>query len=107
MTVIGFAAAQIVLAVLSLFFWARGIVRGDRDDLLVGVVLLVVVSCATTIAAGHSGVFSQIGGLYFLFGIATYVAGFFARPDGPVKPRDRSALGCLFIVVGMLGLLML
>jgi hypothetical protein len=52
---------------------------------------------------GHSGVFSQIGGLFLLFGIATLVAGSFAKPDCPIKRKDRIALAVLFIILGLFG----
>jgi len=104
---IGFTAAAIVAIVLPLFFWVRGIVRGSKGDMAAGIVLLLVVSFGAMVVTGHSGVFSQIGGLFFVFGVGTLVAGSFAKVDCPVKRQDRIAIAMLFIVLGIPGLLII
>jgi hypothetical protein len=88
---------------MPFFFWVRGIVRGSKGDLAAGVVLLVVISLGAMMVVGHSGVFSGIGGLLLLFGLATLIAGSFAKPDCPIKRKDRIAVAMLFIILGILG----
>ncbi len=95
-------AVSLLALALLFFFWVRGIVRGNKGDLAAGIVILILISFGARAVASHSGVISQIGGLLFLFGIATLVAGSFAKPDCPIKRKDRIAIAVLFIILGVL-----
>lgn len=40
-----------------------------------------------------------VGNVWGLFGVATLVAGRYAKPDCPIKKRDRTATAALFIIL--------
>lgn len=95
--------AVVLLALaMSFFFWVRGIVRGNNGDLAAGLVLLIIIVFgAMAVVQGCSCVCLPIGGLLFLFGIATLVTGLFAKPDSLIKRQDRIATAVLFIILGV------
>jgi hypothetical protein len=93
-------AVSLLALVMSFYFWIRGIVRGNKGDLIAGVILLFVISFGA-IVIDHFGVRSVVGALLFLFGVATLVSGSFAKPDCPIKRKDRIIMATMFIVVGI------
>lgn len=84
-----------------LFFWSRGIVRGSKGDLAAGIVILVIFSFYSLV-----GSCDMAGNLFGLFGVATIVAGRFAKPDCPIQKRNRTAIAALFIILFILSGLM-
>ena len=98
---------SLLVGVVPFFFWIRGIVRGNKGDLRIGLILLVVTSLIAVGLAGASGIFSQLGVVFFLLGIATLVAGSFAKADCLIKRQDRIALASLFMIIGLGGALVL
>lgn len=91
------------LVVFNLLVWARGIVRGNRGDLLAGAGLLLLLAVGRFHLVGESGACSDVGVLFLLFGLTTLAAGRFARP----ARRDTDAVAALCIVLGLCGLVML
>ena len=94
-------AVLLVVLAVPFFFWMRGIVRANDRDLVAGLAILTTISAGAVVTVRSSMVFSWIGGSVFLFGIATVVAGFFAKPSSSLSRRDRNALAGLFIVLGI------
>lgn len=86
---------------LASFFWARGIVRGRKDDLIAGFAILAVLCGLLLVLNQSSAVFGTIGGLNAVFGLVTLVASNFAKPGCPLNPNERGALGVGFMVVGL------
>jgi hypothetical protein len=84
---------------MPLFFWARGIVRGNKGDMAAGLILLFLISFGALVVSGDF----PIAGSFLLFGITTLIAGSFAKPDCALKRRDRIAIAILFITLGILG----
>ena len=83
-------------------FWGRGIIQSRKDDLILSVVLLVLISLGTLVFIGHSGVFSQIGFLHILFGLETLLVSIIAKPDCPITRGGRVRIGVYAIIIGLL-----
>lgn len=78
------------------FFWVRGIVRSNAGDMAAGIVILIVIAFWVCLAGNHSGS-HLFGGILFLFGIVTLIAGSFAKPDCPIPQMIRIFIAILFI----------
>lgn len=88
---------EMLLAVpflISLFFWGRGLFRGNRGDLLLGVILLIIAAFLAMAVVGHSGVISFIGGFLLPFGIVSILM----RKDAAEK-RCMSKSGVILIAI--------
>lgn len=96
------AVAILCLAVLlASFVWARGIVRGRKDDLLAGLAIAAVLSGILLATSLSTGVFADIGAIAAWFGLVTLAASSFAKPNCPLNRGERAALGVGFIIVGL------
>ena len=97
----------LVVSALPFVFWIRGILKGSKNDILAGFIILMAVLLIHLFSSRSSGVFTTIGGILFLFGVATLIAGNFSSPECPIKPKDLSAIGLLFVFLGFCASLML
>ena len=81
----------------SVFFWGRGLIRGNAGDLYAGAGTLAATCMITLYTAGHSGVFSFIGLLVGGFGLTSLVLSLFASDKCPLDRSSRIVigLGCL------------
>jgi thiol:disulfide interchange protein len=87
---------------ISLFFWGRGLRKGNRGDLLLGVLLLLLAAFLAMAVVGHSGVISFIGGFFLLFGIVSILM----RKDAAEKKiMSKSGVILIAILLIVLGIL--
>ena len=100
-------ATIILLPVVSLFFWLRGIVRANMGDLVAGLAILLVVSASVLFVVGQSGAFNYVGCVLIVFGVATYVVSRFVKDTPLFKRRDLILSAVLFVVVGLCGLVII
>ena len=90
------------LILAAFFFWGRGMIRARKDDLVAGLVVLIIACWICMIADGSSGSFSQVGGISMLFGFVTLVLSSFAKPDCPLTRQQRITFGIGAITLGLL-----
>ena len=92
-----------LIAILSpIVFWSRGIIKGNKSDLILGVTLifvLPVVLVVLVIASGNPQVFTLISLVLFLFSLATLVAGYFAKPECPINKKYRIIIAIVILIV--------
>lgn len=84
----------------AIFFWGRGIRRVKKSDLIAGPVILLAMSILLIAVCGGSSVFSIIGGMIALFGIATLLLSIKAPQNGALRKRDIQAIGMGAIIAG-------
>jgi thiol:disulfide interchange protein len=92
---------------ISLFFWGRGLLKGNRDDILLGLVLLVLSSFLAIVVVGHSGVISFIGGFLFLFGIVSLLMRKGAVENRLMSTSGALQIGIVFVILGILASLII
>lgn len=90
-----------LVVLLASFVWARGIVRGRKDDLLAGLAIAAVLSGTLLATSLSTGVFADIGAIAAWFGLVTLAASSFAKPDCPLNRGERAALGVGFMILGL------
>ena len=95
------AIAAVALPLAAFFYWARGLIKSRRDDIILGFSILVFVCLASFVLSGSSGVLSGIGILIFLFGVETLIVSAFAKQDCPIKKKDRITLGVAALFAGL------
>lgn len=95
---------MVLLPVLSLFFWVRGLMRASIGDALAGLVMLLLISTGILIVLRDSGGFDVVGCILIVFGAGTLATRPFAREKPPFKRRDLIPAGILFVLFGILGL---
>jgi len=107
MSQIAAVATIIVLPLISLFFWLRGILRANLSDLVAGLAILLVVSAGVLFVVGQSGAFNYVGCVLIVFGVATYVVSRFVKDTALFKRRELILSAALFVVVGLCGLIVI
>ena len=87
---------------ISLFFWLRGLLKGSKSDLVLGSLLLLLTTFLAIYVVGHSGVFSPIGGVLLLFGIASLLMQKNAAEKKMMSKNGVIFIGVLLIIIGIL-----
>jgi hypothetical protein len=100
-------ATMILLPVVSLFFWVRGIVRANKGDLMAGLGILLGTCSAILLIVPSSAAFTDVGCILIVYGAGTYVASCFARDNRLFKRRELVVSAVLFVVVGFCGLIII
>jgi hypothetical protein len=98
--IVVYAALALALGA-AIFFWGRGIRNGRKSDLVAGPAILVALCITLLVVIGISSVFMLIGGLLFVFGIATLVLSRLARVDGTFCKRNVIAIGAGLAIAGV------
>lgn len=100
---------QVVLSILALlvvlsylFFWGRGLLRSQKDDMILGFSILSFICLVSIAFSDTSAVFSGIGILIFFFGLETLIVSPFVKQDCLINRKDRISLGVVSLVVGLL-----
>lgn len=90
---------SLLLVALPYFFWGRGIIRGNINDLVMGVTILLIILGGLVALGGF-----QIGGiLLFIFGGITLALDYFAKPNCPINRTSRISIAIIIcIVLGVL-----
>lgn len=88
----------IILHAVPIFFWARGIIRNNRNDMIAGVILLYIVSLVIFAMMRH---IPALASPFICFGAVTYIAGAFAKNNSELKSKNRNAIGIFFIALGL------
>ena len=78
---------MILLPVVSLFFWLRGILRANKGDLVAGLVILLAICSAILLIAPSSAAFNNVGCILIVYGAGTYVTSHFAKDNRLFKRR--------------------
>jgi len=91
--------AVILLPVVPLFFWVRGMIKGRRGDLLAGFCIFVATSVVLLVP--FHGSFARAALSPIVLGAATLALSRFAHPDCPLTRRDRISLGWGAVIVGL------
>ncbi len=99
--------AILLISALPFVFWIRGILKGSKNDILAGFIILMAVLLVHLFTFRSSAVFTAIGGILFLFGVATLIVGNFSSPDCPIKRKDLNAVGLLLVFLGFCASLIL
>ena len=86
---------------IAIYFWGRGIRNVRSSDLIAGLAIFVILCIILFVMSADSGVFSLIGELALVFGIATLLLSALARPGSRFPKSTVIAIGVLFIVVGL------
>ena len=85
----------------SVFFWGRGLIRGNAGDVYAGAGTLAATCIVAFLAAGHSGVFGLVGLLVGGFGLASLVLSLFAGPKCPLDRGSRIVIGVGCLLGGL------
>ena len=93
--------AALALPLAAFFFWARGLIKSRRDDIVLGFSILVLICVVSFVLSGSSAVFSGIGILIILFGVETLIVSAFAKQDCPINKKERISLGVAALVAGL------
>jgi hypothetical protein len=98
---------EIVLIVVSLalpmagfFFWARGVIKSKKSDIILGFSILALACVGAIVVSDTSAVLSGLGMLSIIFGIETLIVSAFAKPDCPISRKERITLGIGALAVG-------
>ena len=100
----------VVGVAISLFFWGLGLVKGKRNNLVVGLAVFGMSSILFVFtSAASSGMVNTeaLGYGAALFGAETVLVGFFSSASCPLKAGSRVAIGLTFVILGSLLLLIL
>jgi hypothetical protein len=90
-----------LLVLAALFLWARGILKGQKSDLVASPAIVGAVCIVITVASsGSSAVFSAIGEVLLVYGIGILLLSRWAKPDCPLSKRDQRAIGAGLAIVG-------
>ncbi len=92
---------SVVVLGFPFFFWARGLIKSRRDDIILGFSLLIFLCGAGLVLSGSSAVFSSIGVVVMFFGVETLIVSAFAKQDCPISRKDRISLGVGALVAGL------
>lgn len=102
------AAVLLLGLAMPIFFWVRGIGRGNKSDLMAGAIILAFIAFALIAVArgivGWEGAFTIAGLFLVIFGIAALLAESIAKPDCPLRRKHRILIGVLLIALGILGM---
>ncbi len=93
--------AALALPLAAFFFWARGLIKSRRDDIVLGFSILALICVVSFVLSGSSAVFSAIGILIFLFGVETLIVNAFAKQDYPIKKKEHISLNVTTLVTGL------
>ncbi|HPD29740.1 MAG TPA: hypothetical protein PLL20_07075 [Phycisphaerae bacterium] len=96
---------MIVLPMIGLFFWVRGLMRASIGDAVAGLAILLLISTGILIVLRDSGGFDIVGCILIVFGVGTVATRPFATEKPPFKRRDLIPAGILFVIFGILGLI--
>ena len=92
--------AVILLPVVPLFFWVRGMLKGRRGDLLAGFCIFAATSVILLVLP--QGSFARAALPPIVLGAATLALNRFAHPDCPLTRRERMGLGWAAVITGLL-----
>ncbi|MBN1489958.1 MAG: hypothetical protein JXA69_08580 [Phycisphaerae bacterium] len=94
--------AFVVLNVLAVLFWGRGLCRGRRDDCVLGIVLLLLWPLLGLLFGLGCGAINSFGGASMAFGVLTLILRAVV-PDRPlIRHRDLEAIAALMLIGGSL-----
>lgn len=98
---------MILLPVISLFFWIRGLIRTSIGDIVAGLGILLATCTAILLIMDSSAAFNNVGGILIVYGVSTYVASRFVKDTPLFKRRELILSAALFVVVGLCGLVII
>ena len=107
MSEVAAVATMILLPLVSLFFWLRGILRANKGDLAAGLAILLAICSAILLIVPSSAAFNNVGSILIVYGAGTYVASCFAKDNRLFKRREVVLSAVLFVVVGFCGLIVI
>jgi len=92
--------AVILLPVVPLFFWVRGMIKGRRGDLLAAFCIFAATSVILLVSL--KGSFAHAALPPIVLGVATLALSRSAHPDCPLTRRERIGLGWGAVITGLL-----
>lgn len=100
-------ATMLLLPLVAVFFWVRGLLRARTGDLVAGLAILMVTCLLLTHLTGSSSVFSQMGCILIFFGAVTYGTSFVVKDNPRFKRQDVVLAAVVFAVLGFVGLIII
>ena len=104
-SVVGPSYLEYILPTLALapaiFFWGRGIRTSCVSDLIAGPAILGGICLLLFSLSRSSCVFSKMGELIAIFGIATVFLSFLASETSMLKRQEVRAIGVGLILLGL------